>query len=65
MPEEFEKYGVVVDTEAEKVATREGRPCPGCGGKNVNYKGMTPHCPSCGTRPWERESNGTKQDHRR
>ena len=49
----MEKYGVTTDTEREKVASKEGRPCPDCGSGKVDYAGSTPHCPNCGTKPWE------------
>lgn len=50
----MDKFAVVLDDEATKVASKEGRPCPQCGTKNVNYKGLTPHCPNCGVEPWEK-----------
>lgn len=58
----MDKYGVSLDEEHEKIAMAQGRPCPSCGGKNVNYKGSIPHCPQCGTRPWERAPDGSKKD---
>jgi len=58
----MDKFGVVIDEELEKIASKEGRPCPQCGSKSVNYEGTTPHCPNCGTRPWE--INGQGSDHR-
>ncbi len=61
-----EKYAVIVEDEATKIASRSGRPCPECGSAHVNYGGFTPHCPSCGTKPWEPRPNGTSpQDPRR
>ena len=61
----MDKYGVVLDDESTKIASKEGRPCPKCGDKNVNYKGVTPHCPRCGTEPWEKKPDGNTQDFRR
>lgn len=55
---------MVVETENEKIATLKGRPCPQCGSKNVNYSGLTPHCPECGVEPWERRKDGQTKDDR-
>lgn len=60
----MDKYGVVLDDENEKIANLKGRPCPQCGSNKVNYNGLTPHCPQCGTEPWEKR-DGATQDHRR
>jgi predicted RNA-binding Zn-ribbon protein involved in translation (DUF1610 family) len=49
----MDKFGVVIDEQAEKIASKEGRPCPSCGTTKVDYRGVTPHCPNCGTEPWE------------
>jgi hypothetical protein len=49
----MDKFGVVVNEEMHKIASKEGRPCPSCGSRRVNYAGLTPHCPNCGTEPWE------------
>lgn len=54
----MDKFGVVTDNEESKIASKEGRPCPECGSKSVDYAGSTPHCPHCGTRPWEPNGNG-------
>jgi hypothetical protein len=54
----MDKYGVVTEAETTKIAAKDGRPCPQCASRNVNYTGMTPHCPRCGTKPWEKEQNG-------
>ena len=51
--EMMDKYGVIVDEEQQKIASNEGRPCPKCGSGRVDYKSTTPHCPNCGTEPWE------------
>lgn len=60
----MDKFGVVIEEERSKVASKQGRPCPSCGSGSVNYKGITPHCPNCGTKPWE--PNGrNKEDFRR
>jgi uncharacterized Zn finger protein (UPF0148 family) len=61
-----DKYGVVLEEDNEKTAAKAGRPCPYCGSTNVNYNGLTPHCPTCGTKPWEKKPDGTRaQDYRR
>ena len=54
----MEKYGVVTDEEMNKTASKKGDPCPQCGGTNVDYSGMVPHCPRCGTEPWEKQKRG-------
>lgn len=59
-----EKYGVSIDSPFSKTAASEGRPCPDCGGLNVDYKGTTPHCPKCGTLPWE-STDGRKAETKR
>lgn len=61
------KYGVVLDDENVKVASSEGRPCPSCGSKRVNYAGLTPHCPNCGVEPWSKKRNDgeIRKDHQR
>ena len=61
----MDKYGVVIEGENEKIAALRGRPCPQCGSNQVNYNGLTPHCPKCGVEPWEKKQDGTTQDHRR
>lgn len=54
----MDKFAVVIEEEATKVASLTGRPCPSCGSKSVDYRYQTPHCPTCGTAPWEpRKSN--------
>ena len=59
----MDKFAVVIDEKQSKTASKQGRPCPGCGSQSVNYKGMTPHCSNCGTKPWE--PDGSKEDFRR
>ena len=62
----MDKYAVVMSDVAEKTAALQGRRCPECGTNNVNYTGSTPHCPNCGTRPWEKRTDGSqKADYRR
>lgn len=61
----FDKYAVVIEEDDAKVASAEGRTCPSCGSDKVNYSGMTPHCPRCGTRPWEVRKDGEREDYRR
>ena len=59
----MDKYGVVTSDEEAKIASKEGRPCPLCGSRSVDYAGATPHCPNCGTKPWEK--HGNEEDFRR
>lgn len=61
----MDKFAVVTEEENVKLATKNGRPCPLCGGTNVDYKGTIPHCPKCGTEPWEKKPHGSTQDFRR
>lgn len=61
----MDKYAVIVDEDQQKIASLEGRPCPACGSKKVNYRGTTPHCPHCGTEPWEPHGREERRDHRR
>lgn len=49
----MDKFAVVTRDEEVKIASKEGRPCPQCGSGRVDYKSTTPHCPNCGTEPWE------------
>lgn len=49
----IDKYAVVTDEDAEKIASKTGQPCPICGSRKVDFTGTTPHCPNCGTKPWE------------
>jgi hypothetical protein len=53
---EFEKYAVVVDFEHQKTAGATAKECPKCASTRVNWTGVVPHCPNCGTQPWERTS---------
>lgn len=61
----MDKYAVLIEDEQSKVASLNGRPCPSCGSKHVDYKGITPHCPNCGTFPWEPKNASEKKDYRR
>jgi len=61
----MDKYGVVTNDELIKIAGRSGTPCPECGSGRVNHTGVTPHCPNCGTRPWERRSNASEKEGRK
>ncbi len=54
----MEKNAVVLDTELDKIASMRGRPCPQCGSGHVNYNGLTPNCPQCGSEPWEAKKEG-------
>ena len=54
----MDKYGVVTDEEMNKTASKKGDPCPQCGSTDVDYTGMIPHCPRCGTEPWEKKKRG-------
>lgn len=58
----MDKYAVVVDESHAKTAAAKGS-CPSCGSGRVNTTGLTPHCPNCGTRPWEK--NASKEKTRR
>lgn len=58
----MEKFGVVLDDTHMKVAEKAGQKCPGCGSTNVNYKGLTPQCDTCGTKPWEPQPHGSKKE---
>lgn len=49
----MDKYAVVTDDEMMKTAMKGAAACPSCGSRSVDHKGMTPHCPNCGTLPWE------------
>lgn len=50
----MEKYAVILDEEVTKIANKDGQPCPSCGSRRVDFTGSTPHCPNCGTQPWEK-----------
>lgn len=65
--QDFDKYGVVLEPDSIKIAAAEGRPCPSCGSRNVNYRGLTPICPNCGCAPWESQNgrNKTQRDFQR
>lgn len=52
----MDKYAVVTDDEMLKTAMKGASPCPSCGSRSVNHRGVTPHCPNCGTKPWERHA---------
>lgn len=60
----MDKFAVVLEEPNIKTASKSGQPCPECGSAKVNYNGLTPHCPECGTRPWEKRPDGTTQDSR-
>lgn len=51
----MDKYAVVTDEEMLKTAAKKGQSCPKCNGSKVDYSGMVPHCPKCGTEPWEKK----------
>jgi hypothetical protein len=59
--EPMNKYGVVTEDQAEKVATSGSRPCPSCGSGKVDWKAATPWCPNCGTLPWEPHKHKDEQ----
>lgn len=62
----MDKYGVVLDDTHQKIAMQRGQPCPNCGSRVVNYTGLTPHCPNCGTAPWEKRPDAKEEgNHRR
>ena len=52
----MDKYAVVLDESHEKAAMDGARPCPQCASRRVNYRSVTPHCPNCGTEPWEKHA---------
>jgi len=56
----MEKYAVVTDEELIKSASVKQQGCPSCGSTFVNYSGSTPHCPKCGTEPWENRGKSKK-----
>lgn len=55
----MDKYAVVTDEEVVKTASKRAA-CPGCGGNKVDYKGTTPHCERCGTKPWEKRGHSQR-----
>lgn len=58
-----EKYGVFQPDEKVKTASgKEG--CPSCGGKVANHSGVL-ICANCGSKPFERNTNGKSQEDRR
>lgn len=60
----FDKYSVGTDEEQVKVAEQgRGRACPGCGSTKVDFSSNVPHCPNCGTTPWEAHAS-RKEDPR-
>lgn len=54
----MDKYGVATAESHTKTASKTKSPCPKCGHRNVNYAGQVPHCPTCGTEPWEPQPRG-------
>lgn len=53
----MEKFGVVIDKSSEKVktASTQGK-CPACGDTlNTFSVNNLPHCPNCGTKPFEKQ----------
>jgi predicted RNA-binding Zn-ribbon protein involved in translation (DUF1610 family) len=61
----MDKYAVVTDEEMNKTAMQGATPCSSCGSRSVNYRGMTPHCPNCGTRPWEKNAKKEEGNRRK
>lgn len=61
----MDKYSVATRDEHMKIASLAGSPCPGCGSGRVNYKGLVPHCPNCGTKPWEMNNGAEEKGNRR
>jgi hypothetical protein len=53
----MEKYGVEVDPEKEKTANEGEKKCPTCG--SDLSPGNVPHCPKCGTKPFEQQEMKT------
>lgn len=61
----MDKYAVVLDDEMKKLADQNTRTsCPQCGSGMVDYRGITPHCPNCGTEPWENQHGRNKESPR-
>lgn len=56
----MDKYGVAINDDRDDKTASQNRACPGCGGTNVNWRGQTPHCARCGTRPWEQKPRSTR-----
>ena len=55
-----EKYGVAQDPEKTKTAQRDPEgpaKCPECGAA-ITKHGDVLKCPNCGTRPFERKTDG-------
>jgi len=50
----MEKYGVQQDSEFAKTAKAGNQNCPSCG-RQMQAKGAVLWCPSCGTKPLERD----------
>jgi predicted RNA-binding Zn-ribbon protein involved in translation (DUF1610 family) len=61
----MDKYAVVTDDEQVKTAMKGAQPCPSCGSRSVDYRSITPHCPNCGTEPWESHAPKEKGNRRR
>lgn len=56
----MDKYGVADNAEMLKQAAMEDKlQCPRCG-RTAQIAGTIPHCPNCGTLPWER-TNAKRQ----
>ena len=50
----MDKYAVEVDKTTTKTAGTS-RTCPGCGGPLKTDNANVPHCPRCGTQPFEKK----------
>lgn len=53
----MDKYGVETSEEKIKIAS-EGKGCPKCGGA-LSEGASPPHCPVCGTEPFEGKENAS------
>ena len=56
--QDMEKHGVVKDESKTKTASTAQGKCPSCG-HELTKEGDThiDHCPKCGTRPFEKQSD--------
>ena len=62
----MDKYAVGTDDETVKTAERgRGRACPSCGSTKVDFTSNVPHCPNCGTKPWEPTHAAQEESRRR
>jgi len=60
----MDKYAVVLDDQHVKTAMEGPGSCPSCGSRKVDTRGLTPMCPNCGTRPWEKNASSQSSNRR-